>query len=126
MLGAALREGIAVKKCVPIIALSLSACVSADPNTQQAADDRTKQDMRSYVAANWNSFEARMRRSAPMPPGPLEFVDLDDFLCEPTAGALSCNFQITAKTQTGDLTTGRGWGMFAYHDGALGEVIIVG
>jgi len=115
-----------MKKLTPIVALSLGACVT-DPNAQAAIDAKTRQDVRAYVAENWDNYQARYRRmKTELPPGDLEFVDVSDFRCDSIADALSCNFQVTAKTETGELATFRGWGQFAYYEGELGEVIIVG
>lgn len=115
-----------MKKLTPIVALSLGACVT-DPNLRTAVDARTRDDMRAYVAENWDAYQQRYRYiRAELPPGKLEFVDLNDLRCDPIADAFSCNFQVTAKTESGEFATFRGWGQFAYRNGSLAEVIIVG
>jgi hypothetical protein len=112
-----------MKKCAPIIALSLGAC---GPSAMQAVDERMKQDLRGLVAEFWESYEARMRQAERIPPGRLEFVDIDEVRCETVTDAFACDFQITARTETGELTKGRGWGSYAYYDDQLVEVFMFG
>jgi len=111
--------------CMSLVALSLSACATPQPERSVVAADSVETDVRNYVLDDWPSFERRLRWSTRVPEGKLEFVEFGDLKCQ-TDHLMHCDFQLTARTESGQLVSGRVSGTFGYDEGKLGEYIIVG
>jgi hypothetical protein len=111
-----------MKHSAPLLALSLSACATANPTLAVP----TEHDVQAYVAENWQYFQSDLRRSADGYAGRLEFVGVSELKCG-GRGVTMCYFQITARTEAGDLVSARSSELLGYgDDGKLGSFIIVG
>ena len=118
--------------CASIAALSLSACTSDEMRYRwppvAASAVPTDAEMQAYVAQNWSRYEEDLRRTAKLAPGQLQFVGVSDVRCRADFGRMICNYQVAARTPSGELAQGRLEGFFENKDGKLDEyeVIYVG
>jgi hypothetical protein len=111
-----------MKHSAPLLAISLTACATTHP----ALAVPTRHDVQEYVAANWQYYQNDVRRAAAGYAGRLELVGVSELKCG-GRGMTMCDFQITAKTEAGDLVSVRKSELLGYgDDGKLGEFIIVG